>query len=247
MSDASTSAEVPRTSSAAVSEAERIYKQALEQYDSLTTFQQWMTTMSCITGTATQEQRMQCIASHQEAHRGPMIARCESNRDYLMESSPAVRFMLDELKKVGCETTREQVDCAPCFGHKGGFAPFRGIRLCSNQVVKQGEAEKTLVHELMHAYDQCRFKVDWSDPRHHACSEVRAANLSGECGWWREYRGGQTGITDIAKHHQDCVRRRAAAALMANPKVNSRSEAEFHVNAVFDACFRDTRPFERIY
>jgi inner membrane protease ATP23 len=32
--------------------------------------------------------------------------------------------------------------------------------------------ENTMVHELMHMYDQCRFKVDWNDLRHHACSEV---------------------------------------------------------------------------
>jgi hypothetical protein len=25
---------------------------------------------------------------------------------------------------------------------------------------------------LIHAYDQCRAKVDWTDCNHHACSEV---------------------------------------------------------------------------
>jgi inner membrane protease ATP23 len=25
--------------------------------------------------------------------------------------------------------------------------------------------------------------MDWMDVRHHACSEVRAANLSGDCHW----------------------------------------------------------------
>lgn len=33
--------------------------------------------------------------------------------------------------------------------------------------------EDTLVHELVHMYDHCKFKVDWSNLRHHACSEVR--------------------------------------------------------------------------
>ena len=39
----------------------------------------------------------------------------------------------------------------------------------------------TLTHELVHAYDHCRAYVDWSNCVHHACSEVRAANLSGDC------------------------------------------------------------------
>jgi len=42
-------------------------------------------------------------------------------------------------------------------------------------------AEMTLTHELVHAYDHCRAYVDWSNCVHHACSEVRAANLSGDC------------------------------------------------------------------
>jgi hypothetical protein len=42
-------------------------------------------------------------------------------------------------------------------------------------------AELTLTHELVHAYDHCRAYVDWSNCVHHACSEVRAANLSGDC------------------------------------------------------------------
>lgn len=33
--------------------------------------------------------------------------------------------------------------------------------------------EDTLAHELVHAFDHCRFKVDWGNLRHHACSEVR--------------------------------------------------------------------------
>lgn len=182
-----------------------------------------------------------------------------------MNASPGVVFMLDQLKKVGesvsrvrfdptklmrmlgCEMTVDQISCEPCAAQKGGFQPGQGVKICSNQVVQTGEVEKTLMHELIHAFDHCRFKVDWSDTKHHACSEVRAANLSGECGWWREYKAGNTGLTDIAKHHQDCVRRRAARSVASNPKVKSKEEAEFLVNAVFDSCFQDTRPFERMY
>jgi hypothetical protein len=32
--------------------------------------------------------------------------------------------------------------------------------------------------------------VDWGNCLHHACSEVRAAALSGDCGWLREMSRG---------------------------------------------------------
>jgi hypothetical protein len=32
--------------------------------------------------------------------------------------------------------------------------------------------EDTIVHEMIHAFDHCRFDVNWLDLRHHACSEV---------------------------------------------------------------------------
>ena len=155
--------------------------------------------------------------------------------------------MLDELRKVGCDMNTDDIICQPCNNQKGGFQPSAGITLCSNVVVKTGEVEKTLMHELIHAFDHCRFKVDWSNKKHHACSEIRAASLSGECGWWREYKAGNTGITDIAKHHQSCVRRRATRSMSASPHVKDAAEAKFLVDTVFDSCFQDTRPFERIY
>ena len=89
--------------------------------------------------------------------------------------------------------------------------------------------EHTLVHELVHMYDQCTFKVDWNNLRHHACSEVRritttlarfswrltqysnqrhtvlqirANSLSGDCKWTRELR---RGFFSFTKQHQVCT------------------------------------------
>lgn len=45
----------------------------------------------------------------------------------------------------------------------------------------QEEINHALTHELVHAYDHCRAKnLDWTNCQHHACSEIRAAALSGE-------------------------------------------------------------------
>lgn len=37
----------------------------------------------------------------------------------------------------------------------------------------QDEVNQVVIHELIHAYDQCRAaNLDWSNCAHHACAEV---------------------------------------------------------------------------
>ena len=63
--------------------------------------------------------------------------------------------------------------------------------------------ENTVAHELIHAYDQCRAgkRMNWSDVRQHACSEVRAANLSGDCHWVNEVMRGKV-FAGLKGHHR---------------------------------------------
>lgn len=63
------------------------------------------------------------------------------------------------------------------------------IVLCENNIYSQGHMNDTLTHELVHIYDHCRAEVDWNNIHHLACSEIRAANLSGECFFWKETFG----------------------------------------------------------
>lgn len=53
------------------------------------------------------------------------------------------------------------------------------------------QAAEAIVHESIHVYDHCRAVVDWDgNCAHHACTEVRAAALSGDCSMTNElYRG----------------------------------------------------------
>lgn len=104
--------------------------------------------------------------------------------------------------------------------------------------------ENTIVHELLHMYDHCKFKVDWGNLRHHACSEIRAASLSGDCRWVREVN---RMVFGFSKQHQACVRRRAALSVAENPNCPDRETAEQVVNEVWESCFNDTRPFDEIY
>ena len=122
------------------------------------------------------------------------------------------------------------------------------------------------MHELVHAYDHCRGRtLDWSDCDHHACSEVRAAALSGDCSFGAEAARGNWGLRAQA---QACARRRAALSVAMNPACgwggggggsnsssglgafggsgNNNKRAREAVDRVFEACFADTAPFDRM-
>ncbi len=131
------------------------------------------------------------------------------------------------------------------------------------------DLDEMLVHELIHAYDHCRAKnLRWDDCEMHACSEVcllsfpivivsrctfivpisisifqiRAANLSGDCKYSNEFLRGHFGFT---KQHQTCVKRRAELSTKMNPCCGD-GKAKLAVDAVFDRCFADTKPFKEI-
>jgi inner membrane protease ATP23 len=86
--------------------------------------------------------------------------------------------------------------------------------MCENKKVDIETFEHTVVHELVHAYDVCRAKIDFKNCVQHACTEIRASTLSGECGI----------IHDLARGHfklhggrEDCVKRRATLSVEMNP------------------------------
>ena len=116
------------------------------------------------------------------------------------------------------------------------------IFLCQNNMRGESHAHLTMAHELIHAVDLCRTNMD---PLHNcvqmACTEIRAENLSGECSFWNEATTGR--IQNFPKHGQNCVKRRAALSLKANP--NCRERAHAFVDAAFDRCYQDTFPFDR--
>jgi inner membrane protease ATP23 len=118
--------------------------------------------------------------------------------------------------------------------------------ICANEMRNRSHLEDTLAHEMVHAYDHLRFKMDAvHNLQHAACTEIRAATLSGECRWGREFfTRGQWGVT---QQLQECVRRRAALSVKARPGCRDLKHAETVVDSVWESCFRDTRPFDEIY
>ena len=72
--------------------------------------------------------------------------------------------------------------------------------------------------------------------------QVRAANLSGDCHLKQEWARGNFGIKG---QHKICIRRRAELSVSMNPYCKGR-RARDAVNRVFEPCFKDTAPFDRI-
>lgn len=67
--------------------------------------------------------------------------------------------------------------------------------MCGNRLTSFKQFETVLTHELLHAFDHCRAEIDPFNLRHHACMEVRAASLSGDCEFKREAKLGNLNLT----------------------------------------------------
>ncbi|KAI8986594.1 peptidase M76 family-domain-containing protein [Pilobolus umbonatus] len=209
-------------------------------------FEKWTKSLKYITGLGlTEEEKLDYKQRLNNDLEDYQCNQCEVWRDNLLKNSPPVRFMIDQLKQINKTLTKDDFHCMPCDNTKaGGFSPVAGILLCQNRLGSKTFQEHTMVHEMIHMYDHHRFKVDWNNLKHQACSEIRAASLSGDCKWTREIA---RGFYTFTKQHQTCVKRRAVISVALNPHCNSEDEAERAVSSVFDSCFADTRPFDEIY
>uniref|UniRef100_A0A8C8RJJ3 Mitochondrial inner membrane protease ATP23 n=1 Tax=Pelusios castaneus TaxID=367368 RepID=A0A8C8RJJ3_9SAUR len=172
--------------------------------------------------------------------------RCWLMLKVALDTSPYAQLLLDAMKHSGCTVYKDRhfvcEDCHKSVG--GGFdAATSQIVLCQNNIRQQSYMNRVVTHELIHAFDHCRAHVDWfNNVKHLACSEIRAANLSGDCSLINEMTRFKFGLK---QHHQTCVRDRAIRSILAVRKV-SKETAEKAVDEVFNSCFNDHEPFGRV-
>ena len=178
------------------------------------------------------------------------MSRCETLRDKALQSNIYIRFMRDKMAELGCGTDAPQFHfaCEPCdnAGVVGRFdSAGRRLQLCSDNIEKfklsSAHVERTIMHELVHAYDWCRVELDPGDCDHVACTEVRAAHLSGDCDFSTELERRNVGFK---AQGAACARRRALLSVQAHPHCQG-AKAEDAVDRVFEACYKDTAPFVR--
>lgn len=178
--------------------------------------------------------------------------KCYNNLFWSYRKSSQVIFLIEKIKKyVKDEKTLNnilynKIICTSCKDMKsGGFHPDYGIVLCANWIQNKSIIEETLSHELIHLYDHLKFNVNFGNLKHHACSEIRASMLSGECKIFNEIF--RSGFSNFEKKFQHCIKRRAAISVSANPSCNDLDHAKLIVDSVWNDCFNDTRPFEKVY
>ncbi|KAJ3375181.1 Mitochondrial inner membrane protease atp23 [Allomyces arbusculus] len=209
-------------------------------------FEAWRAKLTRMTGLGlSDEERVQVEAERAAATAEEQYRTCEKWKNHMIRHSPIVKFLMQHLEAAGCGFSRKHFICQPCDPTRsGGFSPEYGVVLCENQLVSKAHIEDTMAHELIHALDHCRAKLDWDNCLHHACTEIRAASLSGDCRLANEWLRGNLGIS---KQHQACVKRRAILSLQSNPKCAGPGVAEEAVAEVWASCFADTWPFDEIY
>ncbi|KAI2612905.1 peptidase M76 family-domain-containing protein [Hypoxylon fragiforme] len=219
---------------------------------------EWINYFKAITNTMTPEGKFhyrETIAREKEA---ALCARCEDLRDWAFAHSPTVIFLRQKIAALNGSLDRSNVFCRRCPARltedgavhraSGGFSPGSGILICADVIKDQAHMEDTLSHEMVHAWDHLRWKVDWNGEKglkHAACTEIRASMLSGECRWAKE--AWTRGNWSLTQQFQECVRRRAVQSVMARPWCKDDVEAVKVVNQVWDSCFSDTRPFDEVY
>lgn len=107
---------------------------------------------------------------------------CEDNRDVLLKTSPIIRYMNDNIQKLGGNLGRNNIRCRTCkTGMLGGFDHKYGIVVCANYIKSKSMLEDVISHEMVHAYDHLRFKTNLdheSSLKEIACSEVGFSRTS---------------------------------------------------------------------
>lgn len=154
-----------------------------------------------------------------------------------------VKLLKKQMEKAGCVVGDKFIKAVRCDQNiGGGYTQGEGIIVCSNELDMQNDVNRVILHELVHAYDDCRSaNLEWSNCAHHACSEIRANRLSGDCHFKQELLRGNLSIKGQEK---ECIKRRVMKSLLNNPYC-SQAAAKNAMKAVWDVCYNDTQPFDK--
>lgn len=172
--------------------------------------------------------------------------KCEKKAYECLKTSKLVQLMTAALKSSGCAIDmRRHISCEVCDPSvTGGYDPLLNqIVLCENLNQSKGVIQGTLVHEMIHMFDYCRHNVDFTNIEHVACTEIRAANLA-HCSFLSAWIQGDASPINFKKQHQECVKNKAVASVLAVRNVSER-EAVIVVERVFPKCYYDLEPIGR--
>jgi inner membrane protease ATP23 len=172
--------------------------------------------------------------------------KCERQIIKAVEEAPLVKLMVHALRSYGCPVDlRRHVTCEFCSKEvTGGYDPVQNqIVVCCNTSTFQ-TVQGILAHELLHMFDHCRSHMDFRNPHHVACSEVRAANLF-HCSIISGMLSGTVTPVSLAQAHARCVKQKAVASLLGSFPDMPQKEGWRITDQVFDRCYNDLEPVGR--
>ncbi|CAJ1399200.1 unnamed protein product [Effrenium voratum] len=153
-----------------------------------------------------------------------------------------VEILVNALSAMKAPVDLVCVRCPADVNHRAGYSPKHNrIWMCANRFWNPFEFRRVLVHELTHAFDFARAKVDTGSCVHMACTEIRAWNLSGECDLWPNtfrFLG-----EDMINRKQRCVREGALASLLENERCQDSYVAHAALQEAWGPCWKDYWPF----
>ncbi|CAO1367639.1 unnamed protein product [Diamesa hyperborea] len=172
--------------------------------------------------------------------------KCENNVVKCVMNSPLIKLMMGALKSSGCEIDiRRHISCEICdHSVSGGYDPILNqVIVCQNIAKSEGMVQGVMAHEFIHMFDYCRNDLDFKNIDHLACTEIRAANLT-HCSFMSAWSQGDASPFNIKAAHQNCVKTKALASVLAVRKVTN-DEAIDAIERVFPKCYADLEPIGR--
>lgn len=172
--------------------------------------------------------------------------KCEQNVYKCIQSSPLVKLMMGALKSSGCEIDiRRHISCEVCEPSvSGGYDPvLNQVVVCQNIATSEGLVQGVLAHEFIHMFDYCQNDLDFKNIEHLACTEIRAANLT-HCSFMSALAQGDASLFSVKATHQNCVKSKALASVLAVRKVPVEEAIEV-IERVFPKCYADLEPVGR--
>eukprot|EP01116_Phalansterium_solitarium_P016264 TRINITY_DN3748_c0_g1_i1.p1 TRINITY_DN3748_c0_g1~~TRINITY_DN3748_c0_g1_i1.p1 ORF type:complete len:183 (-),score=37.83 TRINITY_DN3748_c0_g1_i1:231-779(-) len=166
-----------------------------------------------------------------------------------LSSDERIKTLVRAVELARCRLPEGFFQCRPCDSVPAGTGAYfdsseRELVVCEDRLGEPRATRHAVAHELVHAFDWCRADVNLADCSHVACTEIRAANLAGDCLWLRELMRGN-GL-HLRKQHQACVRRRAELSVAQISDCAAPGQAKAAVDKAWSSCFPDLNPFDRI-
>lgn len=114
----------------------------------------WSTFFKALSGQLSPAERNQYLAARDLAKEESDVKRCEAHRDWLLQNSPTVTFLRQQIAQTGPSIEREHIRCKRCTTNQtGGFDSNYGILLCANHLPSRKLVEGTSAYSSLSEHE----------------------------------------------------------------------------------------------